>query len=124
MRQQRDVEAFMTKFGFKVPARPTVPDDRSMTLRVRLLASEFGELVHALEDGDLVGVADGVADLMYVALGTASACGIDMEAVWDEVHRTNMLKKPSSTEKGTDKTGWEPPDIASILAAQHGRPDA
>jgi len=42
--------------------------------------------------GDLVGVADGLADVLYVVIGTAVAYGIDIQEVFDEVHRSNLSK--------------------------------
>lgn len=41
---------------------------------------------------DLLQLADGIADLEYVSTGTASACGIKMQPIFDEVHRSNMTK--------------------------------
>ena len=42
---------------------------------------------------DLVQIADGCGDSDYVGpCGTALACGIDMEEVFDEIHHSNMSK--------------------------------
>jgi predicted HAD superfamily Cof-like phosphohydrolase len=42
---------------------------------------------------DMVLVADGLADSHYIGYcGTGNAFGIDMEKVFDEVHRSNMTK--------------------------------
>lgn len=42
---------------------------------------------------NIVELADGLADLHYVAYcGTAATCGVDMEPIFAEVHRSNMTK--------------------------------
>ena len=41
---------------------------------------------------DLVELADGMADLQVVNLGTAVACGINLQPVFDEVCRSNESK--------------------------------
>ena len=63
-----------------------------MTLRQALIEEEVGELQAAAGAGDLVGVADALADIVYVAYGTAHVYGIDLDAVLDEVHASNMTK--------------------------------
>jgi predicted HAD superfamily Cof-like phosphohydrolase len=61
-------------------------------LRARLLLEETRETVEALATGDRVAFADGLADLIYVAIGAALAYGIPLEEVWSEVQRSNMSK--------------------------------
>lgn len=45
-----------------------------------------------LIEPNLAKIADGLADLDYVSKGTAIACGLDMEPIFKEVHRSNMSK--------------------------------
>lgn len=50
---------------------------------------EFNQYGH----GDLTLIADGLADLHYVAYcGTALACGLDMEPIFESIHLSNMTK--------------------------------
>jgi predicted HAD superfamily Cof-like phosphohydrolase len=71
------------------------------------------------DEPDLVGVLDGLCDLICVTYGTAGECGVDLEPFWDEVHRTNLLKANGPVRedgKQLKPPGWKGPDLASILA--------
>jgi predicted HAD superfamily Cof-like phosphohydrolase len=93
-----------------------------VALRQSLIDEEVGELRAAAAAGDLVGVADALADIVYVAYGTAHTYGIDLDAVLDEVHASNMTKLGSDGApvrradgkvlKGPD---YRPPDITTAL---------
>jgi predicted HAD superfamily Cof-like phosphohydrolase len=122
-----DIAAAVAEFhmAFNLPMRqiPTTEIDHALArLRVALLEEEVGEFVAASEKGDLVGIADALADIVYVVYGTALTYGIDLDAVLREVHRSNMSKlgsdgKPLIREDGKVlKSGKHfPPDIASVL---------
>lgn len=100
---------------------PAVPEAGSARLRLRLLAEEYEELERAIFAGHLPGIADGIADLIYVAIGTAIGYGIDMRPVWEAVHRANMAKAGGPVRddgKRGRPPGWQHPDIASILESQ------
>jgi len=88
-------------------------------------SEEVGEFVAASEKGDLVGIADALADIVYVVYGTALTYGIDLDAVLREVYRSNMSKlgrdgKPLIREDGkvVKSENYFPSDIASILSPQ------
>lgn len=92
---QRDVEEFMTIGGQEVLTVPTLPSDEIRDLRIALMQEELNginELVEAMKAGDMVRIADGLADLEYVHKGTAAAYGISARAVFNEAHRSNMTK--------------------------------
>lgn len=113
------VRAFMVKnFQASNSVPMAVIPDHVKVLRLRLMMEELGELAEAIHTGDLVQIADGLADLEYVTVGTAIAFGIPHEEVFREVHRSNMTK-PALDEhnKGgkVSKEGYEPPQIATIL---------
>jgi predicted HAD superfamily Cof-like phosphohydrolase len=90
--EQAMVEAFHRKFDILVQQRPAMPSDSTKALRVRLIQEEFDELKEALAHGDVAAAAKEMADLLYVVYGTAVSCGIDMEPVFQEVHRSNLSK--------------------------------
>jgi len=86
---------------------------------------EVSEFVAASEKEDLVGIADALADIVYVVYGTALTYGIDLDSVLREVHRSNMSKlgddgKPLIRGDGKvlKSERYFPPDIASVLSMQ------
>jgi len=61
-------------------------------LRPRLLDEEHTEVQDALVTGSRRQIAKELADLVYVAVGTALVYNIDLDAVLEEVHKSNMSK--------------------------------
>jgi predicted HAD superfamily Cof-like phosphohydrolase len=116
-----DVHAFHYKFRCYTGSQPSIPPREVSELRLRLVDEECGELRSAVEAGDLVGVADALADITYVVLGTALAFGIDLRPIWDLVQASNMAKVGGG-ERADGKIlkpeGWKPPDIESAITAQ------
>lgn len=100
------------------PTRPTL-DVPNLDARVKYLREEVQELSDAVQAGDLVAVADALADITYVVYGTAWRTGIPLDAVLIEVHRSNMTKTPSPGDgkaiKGPD---YSPPEVKAVLAAE------
>ena len=109
--------------GCRCGSAPTVDVGADQVeLRLALIEEEVGELAEAARAGDLVGVADALADIVYVAYGTAHVYGIDLDAVLDEVHASNMTKlgadgRPIRRADGKVLKGpdYRPPDIAAVL---------
>lgn len=94
-KMQQQVKAFNEAFGQTVNTQPRIPSIDDIKLRILLMQEELlgeGELAESMENQDLVGVADGIADLLYVTFGAAVIFGIDIEPIFDEVHRSNMSK--------------------------------
>lgn len=117
------VTEFHRRFGLPARNRPQswLPPEE-VALRRRLLAEEFEEYVEAAAADDLIGVADALADLVYVIYGTALHYGIDLDAVLAEVHRSNMTKTGHDGGKAVKGPGYQPPRIAAVLAAQNPEP--
>lgn len=95
--------------------------------RLKFLEEELDELRKAINERDLADVADALADIVWVALGTAHYFGLPFDHVWAEVRRANMDKV--RVPRGNDPTqknwrvdvitkpaGWQPPDITKVLA--------
>jgi predicted HAD superfamily Cof-like phosphohydrolase len=120
------VAAFHAAFGLSRSERPTADiPARIAALRVRLLVEEVEEFAAASEAGDLVGIADALADIVYVAYGSAVTYGIDLDAVLAEVHRSNMSKLDADGRALLREDGkvlkserYTPPNIADVLRAQ------
>jgi predicted HAD superfamily Cof-like phosphohydrolase len=122
--EQRMVEEFHRTFDIVVGAAPGVPDQATQTLRLRLIQEEFDELKEALSQKDVVGVAKELADLLYVVYGTAVSCGIDVQPVFKEVHRSNMSKvggHKRADGKWVKPAGYSPAAIDPILDAQKAK---
>lgn len=114
----KDVIAFHEGFGVPVRKKPIVPPGKEKFLRQKLVRDEHLELQYALEKDDIVEIADAIADLLYVAIGTALAYGIPIDRVWKEVHASNMRKiggRRSREGKILKPKGWKPPDIERAL---------
>lgn len=108
-----------------IETEPTVNIPSTVSeLRLKLLEEELNEYRKAVEDHDLVAVADALTDLMYVLLGTYVSHGLQnyAEPLFQEVHRSNMSKFGDAGEvirrsdgKVLKPGAFFPPDIESIL---------
>lgn len=107
----------------RLPERPTTDiPDQVRNCRFDLLAEEVRELHDAMIAGDIVGIADGVADVVFVTVGTAVTYGIPFDAVFREVFRSNMTKvNPDPLQTKLVKgPGYESPRITEILTETGG----
>ena len=115
-----DVRDFHEAFGQRVGEKPELPDEDERKLRVKLLREEFREYLDGESFNDLVEVADALADIIYIACGTAVSYGIPLDDVFAEVHRSNMAKlvdgKVIRREDGKVQKpeGWTAPDLSLI----------
>lgn len=114
-----DVLDFHHVFKLPIKAYPGFPSIERVSLRKRLIDEEVNkELLPAIDAQDLAGVADGIADAIYVLLGTALEFGIPIEEVWRLVHESNMKKVGGGTRadgKILKPEGWTPPDVRGAL---------
>lgn len=115
------VADFHRAFSVPILETPTIPLER-INLRINLIKEKWEELQEALIDGDIVEIADALADLEYVIHGTALEFGIPSSAVFQEVHRSNMTKiwpdgKVHYREDGKvlKPEGYSKADIAKVL---------
>lgn len=66
--------------------------------RAHLMLEELAETIKALYCGSEAQLADGLADLLYVVIGTCETFGIPTEYIFAEVHRSNMTKQVRTEE--------------------------
>ena len=119
--EQTMVEAFHNRFDILAQTVPTELNEETKRLRVRLMQEEFDELKEAMAAGNLAAVAKEMADLLYVTYGTAVSYGIDMEPVFQEVHRSNLSKVGGykrADGKWVKPPTYSPAHIDPILEAQ------
>lgn len=124
--EQKKVLEFHEKFEALIATKPTMPDFKTKVLRVSLIEEELDELIAALNNNDVVETADALGDLLYVVYGCAVTCGIDLEPVFDEIHRSNMSKLDADGNVIKREDGkilksnlFFPPNIADVLEKQN-----
>lgn len=119
-----DVKDFHKVFGQRVGEQPELPPKEERELRKKLLAEEYTEYVVAEFNNDIIEIADALADIIYIACGTAVSYGIPLDKLFAEVHRSNMAKLVDgkvirrSDGKVQKPDGWTPPDVKSILYSE------
>ena len=99
------VGIFMKTFGQEVKNKPSFSTDKINKLRLDLIKEELSELTDAMNNNDLLEVADALTDILYVTYGAGHAFGIDLDKCFDEVQNSNMSKldengKPIYNENG------------------------
>ena len=99
------VKTFMETFGQEVKIKPSFSTDKINKLRYDLIKEELEELKEALENKDLLEVADALTDILYVTYGAGHAFGINLDKCFEEVQNSNMSKlgidgKPIYNESG------------------------
>jgi predicted HAD superfamily Cof-like phosphohydrolase len=123
--QLKQLLDFQTAYNSTRNSKPTLISEDDYILRYRLGKEELIEYFDACKDGNLVEVADALADQLYILLGTMISHGMQdvIEDIFDEVHRSNMSKlgsdgKPIYREDGKILKGpnFSPPNIAKYLS--------
>ena len=116
------VKNFMETFGQQVKSIPSFSSDKINDLRYNLIKEELDEFKQALENKDLLEVADALTDILYVTYGAGHAFGIDLDACFDEVQNSNMSKlgldgKPIFNDQGKVMKGpnYFKPDLSKYI---------
>lgn len=119
----RAVAEFHRVFDLPTGTEPSAEIDAKLAgLRNKLMTDEVEELLDAVEHRDIEAIADALGDIVYVAYGTALTYGIDLDAVFREIHRANLSKlgadgRPLVREDGKVRRSdrYVPPNIAAAL---------
>lgn len=111
------------KIGYSQIPKATLGENKNQ-LRYNLMKEENEEYLQAVQDNDLVEIADALGDMLYILCGTIIEHGLHdkIEAVFDEIQRSNMSKldengNPIYREDGKVIKGpnYFKPDFSSIL---------
>ena len=116
------VGIFMKTFGQEVKDKPSFSSEKINQLRLNLIKEELEELEEAMNNKDLVEVADALTDILYVTYGAGHALGINLDKCFNEVQNSNMSKlgkngKPIYNEFGKVMKGpdYFKPDLKKLL---------
>ncbi|WP_328479353.1 hypothetical protein OHS71_11835 [Streptomyces sp. NBC_00377] len=119
------VREFHRAFGLDVRSTPTEVSPRLAAHRGELLAEEAAEVAEVSVSGPLDRLAHELADVVYVAYGTALVHGVDLDAVLAEIHRSNMTKLGPGGQVARRADGkvlkgehYEAPDVSAVLRRQ------
>ena len=93
MSYYNDVALFMKSGEQGVRSELSLEGDQA-SLYMDLITEEYQETLSAFENSDLIEVADGLADMVWVIMGMCNSCGIDFDSVWQEVKASNTSKFP------------------------------
>ena len=116
------VGTFMKTFGQEVKTKPSFSTDKINNLRLDLIKEELTELTEAMNNKDLLEVADALTDILYVTYGAGHAFGINLDKCFEEVQNSNMSKldengKPIYNEHGKVMKGpnYFKPDLSKFV---------
>ena len=116
------VRLFMKTYGQEVKDKAGFSDAKTIKLRIDLIKEELEELTEAMQNENLLEVADALTDILYVTYGAGHAFGIDLDKCFEEVQNSNMSKlgedgKPIYNEAGKVMKGpnYFKPDLSKYL---------
>ena len=117
------VVIFMKTFGQEVKNKPSFSTNKINKLRFDLIKEELDELKEAMDNNDLLEVADALTDILYVTYGAGHAFGVDLDKCFDEVQNSNMSKldangKPIYNEAGKVMKGpnYYKPNLSKFVS--------
>ena len=116
------VGKFMKTFGQDVKTNSGLSSEKINLLRIKLIEEELGEFKKAINEKNLIEVADALTDILYVTYGAGHAFGIDLDKCFDEVQKSNMSKlddagKPIYNDLGKVMKGpkYFKPDLSKFV---------
>jgi predicted HAD superfamily Cof-like phosphohydrolase len=95
-----DTATFHRTFDLPILDAPIIPSKERCQLRLNLLQEELDELKEAIEQNDLLEVADAFCDIQYVLSGAIHEFGLTdrFKAMFDAVQKSNMSKVCATRE--------------------------
>ena len=123
--QLKSVKIFHEAFGIKISNKPTLELSKDiLKLRHSLMVEENNEYLKAVEERNLIEVADALGDMLYILCGTILTHGFQnlIEDIFDEIQSSNMSKlgdegKPIYRNDGKVLKGpnYKKPNIKKFL---------
>ena len=117
-----EVKVFMKTYGQEVRLTSDFPENKILKLRIDLIQEELDELKEAIDNRDIVEVADALTDILYVTYGAGHSFGINLDDCFSEVQRSNMSKldengKPVFNDSGKVLKGpnYFKPDLKKYI---------
>ncbi|MEU6550896.1 MazG nucleotide pyrophosphohydrolase domain-containing protein [Streptomyces sp. NPDC046915] len=124
------VREFHRAFGLDARTAPAEVAPELAAHRGELLAEEAAEVAEVSVTGPLDRLAHELADVVYVAYGTALVHGVDLDQVIAEIHRANMSKLGPDGQIARRADGkvlkgehYRAPDVSAVLRRQGWAPD-
>ena len=118
------VAEFHKTFQHPIVKQPQIPSKDRCQLRVALIEEELRELKEAIENDDLVEIADALCDIQYVLSGAVLEFGLKdkFADLFDEVQRSNMSKacKTKDEAEATMKHYLEKEGVESYCVETDG----
>ena len=116
------VKTFMNTYGQEIRDNASFPDKKIVQLRIDLIQEELNELKDAINNNDIIEVADALTDILYVTYGAGHSFGINLDKCFDEVQDSNMSKldenkQPIYNDSGKVMKGpnYFPPNLKKII---------
>lgn len=109
------LKEFQKKFGLTKGGS----DKRFLDERGNMMYEELCEYYRAIKNNDPENVLDGLVDLVYFAIGTATLLEWDFNEAFRRVHAANMKKVRAYTERSAvdliKPNGWEAADLSDLV---------
>ena len=119
---EQQVRQFNTTYKKEMSPVPRLPTEPEAALMNSLIHEELMELNEAIDNDDLVEIADALGDILYVTAQQATMIGMPVDALLREIQRSNLSKlgadgEPIFREDGKVLKGpnFSEPDIAGVL---------
>jgi len=102
------VAEFHRTFKHPIEKEPVIPTEKRCKLRVALIQEELNELEAAINDKDIVEIADALCDIQYVLSGAVLEFGMGekFKELFDEVQRSNMSKTCNSLKEAKETVAY------------------
>lgn len=119
----QSIREMMAGYGQETRTKPSLATEEERSLRISLIEEELDEFKQALEEKDIVEVADAIGDLMVVVCGAAHTFGIPLPDVLEEIQRSNNSKIDPETGRVVRREdgkvlkpkSFSPPDLTFLL---------